>query len=103
MGLLGKREALTHPVCAAELLEGARDRADFRDLQRFLIAFRRVAVKAGDFQRCLELMDQHRLSHGIGWADCLIAATCIRLRLPLATLNDRHFSPVGGLRVLRPY
>jgi hypothetical protein len=41
--------------------------------------------------------------HGVGWPDCLIAATCIRLGLPLVTLNDKHFRAIRGLRVVRPY
>ena len=35
--------------------------------------------------------------------DCLIAATCLRLGLPLVTVNDKHFRPIRRLRVIRPY
>lgn len=103
LGLINRNAASIHPVCAAEMLDGALDLADMRRTIQFLGAFRRLAVKSADFERCLSLMSQVRLSHGIGWADCLIAATCIRLQQPLVTLNDKHFKAIRGLRVARPY
>ena len=101
--LLDKNVMVVHPVAAAELLEGVRDRADQQKSLEFLVMFKRLAVKTADFEMCLSLMSQVRLSHGVGWADCLIAATCIRLGLPLVTLNDKHFRAIRGLRVVRPY
>ncbi len=98
-----KNVAVVHPISAAELLEGARDKQDMLETYRFLASFRRAIVKPADHERCLLLLSQYRLSHGIGWPDCLIAATCLRLDLPLVTLNDKHFRPVRGLKVLRPY
>jgi predicted nucleic acid-binding protein len=103
MSLLERDAACLHPVAAAELLDGVRDRKDLLETAHFLQAFRRVAVKPADFEACLGCMSQFRLSHGIGWPDCLIAATALRLKLPVATLNDRHFRPFRGLKVIRPY
>ena len=56
-----------------------------------------------DFVAGLGLVQRHTLGLSIGWPDCLIAATCLRLDLPLVTLNDKHFKPIRGLSVLRPY
>ncbi len=103
LGLANKNAATVHPVCAAEMLDGALDQADMRQTIEFLGAFMRVSVKSADFERCLSLMSQVRLSHGIGWPDCLIAATCIRLNQPLVTTNDKHFKAIRGLRIIRPY
>jgi predicted nucleic acid-binding protein len=103
LGLLDKNAASIHPVCAAEMLDGALDQADMRRTIQFLAAFKRLVIKSADFESCLSLVSQARLSHGIGWPDCLIAATCIRLQRPLVTTNDRHFRAVRGLRVIRPY
>jgi len=103
VGLLTKGAAFVHPVVAAELLQGVFDRDDQRRTIELLATFKRPAVKPSDFEACLSLMSQFRLSHGIGWPDCLIAATCIRLGLPLVTTNDKHFRPIRGLGVMRPY
>ncbi len=46
---------------------------------------------------------RYSLSHGVGWPDCLIAATALRLGLPVVTLNDKRFKVFKGLRVVRPY
>lgn len=101
---LAEKDAVTvHPVSAAEMLVGARDQPNMLETLRFLASFHRLIVKPSDHERCLLLVAEYRLSHGIGWPDCLIAATCIRLALPLVTLNDKHFRPIRGLRVVRPY
>ncbi len=102
-GLMNKSAAVIHPVCAAELLVGARDQRDLTHVITFLSTFKKLRVKPIDFDRCLSLSSQLRLAHGIGWPDCLIAATCIRLGQPLATTNDRHFKSIRGLQVVRPY
>lgn len=36
----------------------------------------------------------------IGVQDCLLAGTCLRFDLPLATRNVRHFGRVEGLRLI---
>jgi hypothetical protein len=101
--LLAKEVAVVHPVSAAEMLEGVRNQQNLIETLRFLGSFKRLLVKSADYEQCLLLMSEYRLSHGIGWPDCLIAATCIRLGLPLVTLNDKHFRVIRGLRVVRPY
>ncbi len=103
LGLLARNVAYIHPVCCAELLEGTQNRGELGRTLEFLAGFRRMMVKPADFDVCLSLLAQLRLSHGVGWADCLIAATCIRVGLPLVTLNDKHFRAIRGLKVIRPY
>ena len=92
-----------HPVSVLEMLQGVLNRRHLGETLSFLAAFRRVHAKNADHEHAVQLMVEHHLSHGIGWPDCLIAATCIRLALPLVTLNDKHFRPIRGLRVVRPY
>ena len=43
-----------------------------------------------------------RRNEDIGVKDVLIAAICLDHNLPLLTLNERHFSRVSGLQVLKP-
>ncbi|HVU63084.1 MAG TPA: PIN domain-containing protein [Phycisphaerales bacterium] len=91
------------PAAEAEVIAGARNRRDLRDLSEVLDRFDRVRVVPGDFDHCVAFAKRHTLSHGVGWPDCLIAATALRLALPVVTLNDRHFRLFRGLRVVRPY
>jgi predicted nucleic acid-binding protein len=43
------------------------------------------------------------VSLGIGWHDCLIAATAIRLGVSVATLNNGQLRAIPGLLVHRAY
>jgi tRNA(fMet)-specific endonuclease VapC len=43
-----------------------------------------------------------RKGSGIGLRDALIAGTCLRFELPLATRNRRHFERVEGLLLVAP-
>lgn len=101
--LLDHDAAAIHPVSVVELLDGARSKNAEQQAVKLINNFPRLAVKPRDFDACIELMLQVRLAHGVGWADCLIAATCLRVGLPLVTLNDKHFRAVRRLRVVRPY
>lgn len=94
---------LLHPVSEAELLVGACNRFDLRRLEVRIAHLRRVRVESIDFDHCIAFVRRFGLSHGVGWPDCLIAATAIRLGVPLVTLNDKHFKVFKGLKVRRPY
>lgn len=94
---------IAHAVVTAEVLTGARDRKEQETLDRFLALFTVEHPNAADSAMSLDLFLELRLGHGIGWLDCLIAATCIRGDLPIITLNDKHFAAVRGLQVIRPY
>jgi predicted nucleic acid-binding protein len=90
-------------VSAAELLGGAVDRREIRALADLVGRFEHVRCQPEDFDHCLAFVKRYTLSHGIGWPDCLIAATALRLKLPIATLNDKHFRPFRDLKIIRPY
>jgi predicted nucleic acid-binding protein len=92
-----------HPAAEAEVLAGARDRHELRSMVAGLAGMRRVRVTSEDFDHCLAFVRRLTLAHGVGWPDCLIAASALRLRLPVATINDKHFRAIKGLRVVRPY
>jgi predicted nucleic acid-binding protein len=94
---------LTHVVVVAEVIRGARDRREQAAIEASIAPFQIVAPDEADARASLDLLRRYRLSHGIGWADCLIAATAIRRDLIVVTTNVKHFTPIPGLRVLRPY
>ena len=93
----------THVVVVAETLVGARDREEQQVIDSFFRPFRVRSVESTDGERSLDLFRSFHLAHGVEWLDCLIAATCLRLRVPVATLNDKHFSVFPDLDVQRPY
>lgn len=101
--LLDRRAIVLHPAVLAEVLWGARDRRHLVQLDTELAKLKQCSIKSADMLTAIALVRTLTLSHGVGWPDCFIAATCLRLRLPLMTLNDRHFKPIRGLSVIRPY
>ena len=102
MDAVSDQRLLVHGVGAAEMLAGVRDTRDLKSLVRYLSEFELVLPSEKDFTHCMELVRTLHLSHQLGWPDALIASTCLRLKLPLATTNVKHFSTVPGLRIVAP-
>ncbi len=89
------------PTCSevtrVEILRGMRSH-ERRVTERFLATIRWSAVDEEVSGLAGELGRRFRRSHTqIGIADLVIAATATRLRIPLATLNVRHFPMFEGL------
>ena len=83
------------PTCSevtrVEVLRGMRSH-ERRVTERFLATIRWSTVDEETSGLAGELGRRFRRSHTqIGVADLVIAATAARLRIPLATLNVRHF------------
>lgn len=93
----------THIMVAAELLAGARDKAEQRQIESFLSAFAIHSSSESDGFSALELYKQYHLSHGVDWPDCQIAATALRLGLQVHTQNVKHFAAFTGLSVVQAY
>jgi|SRR5258706_4465040 predicted nucleic acid-binding protein len=92
-----------HIVVAAEVIEGARNAKDQAALATFLSTFNLVLPNEVDSALSVDLLKAFRLSHGVGWPDCLIAATALRLGWSVVTTNLKHFSPLPSLKVVQPY
>ncbi len=44
-----------------------------------------------------------KVLYGVGFLDCLIAATAYEKNVPIATLNDKHFKQLTDITIIRPY
>lgn len=96
-------KARTHLFVAVELLAGARNKAEMTTINSFIQLLEISAPTEADGLNGLDWYRQLRLSHGVDWPDCQIAATALRLGVPVVTLNVKHFSSFPGLQVIRPY
>ncbi len=90
-------------VTAAELLAGCRNRIEQRAVEREIELYEIVWMSEDISQSALDFYKQFRLSHNVGFLDCVIAATAMINGLRLATLNLKHFAPFSGLEITRPY
>lgn len=93
----------THLLVAAELLTGARDKNEQNVIDSFVQTFELSMPNETDGLTALNLYRQVRLSHGVDWPDCQIAATALRLGVPVFTQNVKHFAAFPGLIVVRAY
>lgn len=92
-----------HLFVAAELLTGARDKGEQGLIDSFLQSFDLALPDETDGLTALNFYRHFRLSHGVDWPDCQIAATALRLQVDVFTQNVKHFATFPGLSVVRAY
>jgi predicted nucleic acid-binding protein len=102
-GARGTASVVMHGVVAAEIISGARNRTEQRRAMLLVSTCESIMPDESDLRRSLKLLERHCLGDGVEWLDCLIAATALRLKCPVATLNEKHFRVFNGLKVMRPY
>jgi tRNA(fMet)-specific endonuclease VapC len=102
-GLLISGSPGIHAITFAEVIVGTRNSRELLRLRRFLRPLVTEYPIPEDWPVALEYLGRLHLSHDVDLPDCLIAATAIRLSLPVSTVNDRHFRLFKGLHVTRPY
>jgi predicted nucleic acid-binding protein len=90
-------------VTTAELLAGCRNKREQSAVVSELAQYRALWLTQSSQRQAIDWLVQHRLASGIGFLDCLIAATAAENSLVLATVNDKHFRIIKGLNVERPY
>ena len=88
-------------VTYLELAQGCRNRAELERLKRGLVARNTIILPLTPAisDRCVRLIDEFALSHGMQLADALIAATALVSGLAVLTANAKHFAPIAGLKV----
>lgn len=88
------------------LLQGMRDKAEFRALRQSMRLWQAevVAIDEAICARAVFLVEEYAPSHNLHMADALIAATALHLGTVLVTANDRHYRHIDGLeiRLFRP-
>jgi len=90
-------------VTAAELLAGCRNRREQRIVEQELASYIILWDSEMASRLAWDWYRQFHLSHGMGFLDCLIGAAAHQYGLVLYSLNDKHFAPLPGLQVVRPY
>jgi predicted nucleic acid-binding protein len=90
-------------VTKAELIVGSRTGAELRAIDQLVARFQIEPIVTGDSVRALTWLRKYFHARGVGFHDCLLGAAAVRRRIALATLNDKHFRALPGVRVIRPY
>jgi predicted nucleic acid-binding protein len=88
---------------AMELLQGCRNLADQRRVEKRLQSFPLCWPTLADCQQGYQDFAAYRLSHGLGLIDALIGATAVGSGETLATFNVKHYAVIVGLTTVQPY
>jgi predicted nucleic acid-binding protein len=86
-----------------ELLAGCRNRREQRLVAREMRQYHLLMLTEAISSTALSWFTRFHLSHGVGFLDVLIGATALHQGTTIATLNMKHFTPLPGVRVERPY
>lgn len=94
------RQLVICDVVMAEVLAGARNRAEFKRHHNQLTSNFHIlpfTMEVGRHFR--EIITSIMPQHGVHLADHLIAATALAHDVPLLTLNTKHFKGIKGLQL----
>jgi predicted nucleic acid-binding protein len=86
------------PIVLAELHAGARDDDEIAELDRLPVLFPIILVSAEIARLGGSYMRAYSKSHGLGFADAILAATATTQEAILKTLNTKHYPMLKGLR-----
>jgi predicted nucleic acid-binding protein len=78
-------------------MAGSMSRGELRAIDQLLDRFETEPIVADDSARALLWLHKFYHSRGVGFHDCLLGAAAIRRRIPLATLNEKHFKALPGV------
>ena len=79
---------------------GAKDKADFIKIEKQLNKYTVIPINEDIAGIFIDLFRTHTLSHRLGIADTLIAATALYYRLPLYTKNKKDFKFIKGIELI---
>lgn len=100
---LGSETLGVSGLVAMELLQGCRNRAEQRQVEKLLHPYHLYWSSQTDCSRAYDDFAGHYLSHNLGILDALIAETAVGLGAKLATFNEGHYRSVASLRLTQPY
>lgn len=100
--LLGKEEITISQVTIAELIQGAKNKADLVAIEKLIKQF---DIKWGSpkiSKLAINLLKKYFLKFNLQFLDAIIAAIAIENNLVLVTDNIKHFKFIPHLKVIPP-
>lgn len=97
----GQDERRVSLVTYAELIQGARNRQELREIKYFLKdhAFQTLPLTENIGHRASVYMEEYTLKTALSLADALIAATAVEHHLTLCTANKKHYRAINELEL----
>ena len=88
-------------ITAMELYAGCRSKKDLKKVEELLSGINIELVTKAVSEKAFELMKMFRSSHGVEINDMLIAATVMALEVKLISKNQKHYTFLPGLELLK--
>src|ERR1700712_994436 len=88
---IGNGNVLICSVSVMELYRGMKNKEQMERIAKRMKAYNIVDFNELISEKSVELMHRYKLSHNMGVADAIIAATCIVFDVPLFTYNIKNF------------
>lgn len=85
-----------------ECLQGSKSNEEKREIKKYLSNFPLLLITPEISQQAINLIDAYSDSHGLLFADALIAATALENDLTIVTYNVDDFKFVQNLKWLKP-
>lgn len=101
LNAIGLQNIVLSDVTVMELLFGARDKAELSRIKRYIKSLQLLSIDSFVSNQATKLIELYSKSHGLMIPDALIAATAMRFRMPLLTLNVKDFIYIVGLELSR--
>jgi predicted nucleic acid-binding protein len=99
---IGQTNIVVSDVTCAELLYGARNKAELKIFRKDLDTLKVLPVIPEISKMAVMLVEQYCLSHKLALPDALIAATSMYHQLDLYTLNIKDFGYISGIKLFQP-
>ncbi len=100
---LGPEEIGLCGIVVMELLQGSKNQAEMRKLDKFLESYKIYWPTSSDGYRALNDVANNYLSTGLGILDALIGECAVGLNTALYTFNKKHFRAISSLKITEPY
>jgi predicted nucleic acid-binding protein len=86
-----------------ELIQDAQNASQLQRTMKLVAPLPVVWPSTADCEKALADFATHRLAHGLGLLDALIAACTTGLSATLCTFNAKHYRAIADLKTLQPY
>ncbi|HET7179493.1 MAG TPA: type II toxin-antitoxin system VapC family toxin [Chryseosolibacter sp.] len=98
---IGLDNMMLSAISRMELMAGATTKRELVTLNKRLARFDTILIDPAITELSLSLLQTYKLSHGLALPDSLIAASAIKMELPLFTYNIRDFKFIAKIKLYK--
>ena len=96
-----KHHLIVNTIVHAELIQGSKDKAEIRHIEKYLTNFEYKHIDSRDAAEAIELIRSYSKSHGLLLADALLAGQCLMKGYHLMTRNLKDFRFIPNLLLVQ--